>query len=78
MAINWGMSAALENVSRDGAELPEVTSLEKAVRAWRDLDGELQAEAVLTPQQPVTIGDGEPTAAFAGLAIRALADELPD
>jgi hypothetical protein len=77
MAIDWHMSAALENVSRKGNELPEVTSLEGAVRAWVSLDNELQAEAVLTPERPVSVDGGEPAVTFGGMAIRALADRLP-
>ena len=68
MNIDWRMSASLENVPRGDSEVPEVTSLEGAVRAWTALDGEQQAEAVLTPERPVTIDD-EPVAAFAGQAI---------
>ena len=75
--IDWTMSAALKNVSRGGNELPEVTSLVGAVRAWTALDNELQNEAVLTPEHPVTV-DGEATAAFTGQTIRVLADQLPD
>ena len=78
MAIDWRMSAALENVPRGNDELPEVTSLEDAVRAWAALDGELQGEAVLTPERPVSVDGGEPAAAFAGMAIRVLAERLAD
>ena len=41
MDIDWSMSAALANVQRGGSELPEVTSLEGAVRAWMALDNGL-------------------------------------
>lgn len=78
MSIDWRMSAALENVPRGDAELPEVTSLEGAVRAWTRLDGELQAEAVLTPERPVAVDGGEAAVSFAGMAIRALAEKLPE
>jgi hypothetical protein len=78
MAIDWHMSAALENVPRGDSELPEVTSLAGAVRAWLALDDELQAEAVLTAERPVAIDGDEPAVAFAGQAIRALAERLPD
>jgi len=78
MTIDWRMSAALENVPRGDDEVAEVTSLEGAVRAWTMLDGEMQGEAVLTPERPVDLDDGEPATAFAGMAIRALADRLPD
>lgn len=75
--INWRMSAALENVPRGDSEVAAVTSLDQAVREWLGLDGESQAEALLTPEHPVTI-DGEETVAFAGMAIRGLAARLPD
>ena len=75
-AIDWRISAALENVPRGDTELAAVTSLEAAVREWLWLDAELQAEALLTPEQPVTI-DGEECIAFAGMSIRALAARLP-
>lgn len=74
--IDWRMSAVLANVDRGGSELPEVTSLEQAVRAWLALDNGLQNEAVLRPERAVVI-DGETIAAFEGQAIRALADRLP-
>ncbi|WP_295560339.1 hypothetical protein [uncultured Sphingomonas sp.] len=74
--IDWRMSAVLANVDRGGSELPEVTSLEQAVRAWLALDNGLQNEAVLRPERAVVI-DGETVAAFEGQAIRALADRLP-
>ncbi len=75
MSIDWTMSAALANVERGGNELPEVTSLERAVRAWLTLDNALQNEAVLRPEHGVVI-DGETIAVFAGQAIRGLADRL--
>lgn len=74
--IDWRMSAVLADVDRGGSELPEVTSLEQAVRAWLALDNGLQNEAVLRPERAVVI-DGETVAAFEGQAIRALADRLP-
>lgn len=74
--IDWSMSAALANVERGGSEVPEVTSLAGAVRAWLGLDHTLQNEAVLRPERAVVI-DGETTTAFTGQAIRALADRLP-
>jgi hypothetical protein len=75
MSIDWAMSAALANVERGGNELPEVTSLERAVRAWLTLDNALQNEAVLRPEHGVVI-DGETIAVFVGQAIRGLADRL--
>ena len=74
--IDWRMSAVLADVDRGGSELPEVTSLEQAVRAWLALDNGLQNEAVLRPERAIVI-DGETVAAFEGQAIRALADRLP-
>ena len=74
--IDWRMSAVLANVDRGGSEVPEVTSLDQAVRAWLALDNGLQNEAVLRPERAVTI-DGDSVVAFEGQAIRALADQLP-
>jgi hypothetical protein len=76
--IDWRMSAAIENVSRGGADLPEVTSLEGAVRAWQSLDADHRAAAVLTPEHPVRINAGEPVTNFVGDAIGDLARHLPD
>ena len=73
--IDWRMSAMLANVERGGNEVPEVTSLESAVRAWLALDNTLQNDAVLRPEHPVVL-DGERVAVFAGQAIRALVDRL--
>lgn len=73
--IDWRMSAALENVPRGNNELAEVTSLEGAVRAWLALDPSHRAEAVLTPERPLTI-DGASTAGFRGEGIGALASRL--
>ena len=74
--IDWSMSAALANVERGGSEVPEVTNLAGAVRAWLTLDNELQNEAVLRPERAVVV-DGETVAVFAGQAIRDLANRLP-
>ncbi len=74
--IDWTMSAALENVRRGEEQLPEVTSLQGAVRAWTELEGELQAQATLTPERPVEV-DGVSTPSFSGQAIAALAERLP-
>ena len=73
--IDWRMSAALANVDRGGNEVPEVTSLESAVRAWLALDDNLQNDAILRPEHPVVL-DGERVAVLAGQAIRGLADRL--
>ncbi len=70
------MSTALANVERGGSEVPEVTNLAGAVRAWLTLDNELQNEAVLRPERAVVV-DGETVAVFAGQAIRDLANRLP-
>ena len=74
--IDWTMSAALENVTRGGAEVPEVTSLEGAVRAWMELKDPLQTQASLTPERAVELA-GETRATFSGQEIAALADLLP-
>lgn len=74
--IEWRMSASLENVPRGDGDLAEVTSLERAVRAWTELDPQHQSAAVLTPERPVQF-DGVATESFEGEAIRALAERLP-
>lgn len=74
--IDWTMSAALADVERDGNELAEVTSLERAVRAWLTLDDNMQNAAVLRPERAVVL-EGETVVALTGQAIRALADRLP-
>jgi len=73
--IEWQMSAVLANVDRGGNEVPEVTNLADAVRAWLALDNGLQNDAVLRPERAVDV-DGEPVAVFAGQAIRGLAERL--
>ena len=75
-AIDWRMSAALENVPRGDNDLAEVTSLERAVRTWLALDPAHRAAATLTPERPVTL-DGAPFAEFDGEGIAALAERLP-
>lgn len=74
-AIDWHMSAALENVVRSGEDIAEVTNLAGAVRAWRTLDPEHRTGAVLTPERPVMI-DGVAMDHFEGEGITALADLL--
>ena len=76
--IDWKMSAALENVTRSGEAVPEVTNLEAAVRAWQDLDPAMQAEAVLSLERPVKLNGDLPLDHFAGQAIDDLAKRLPD
>ena len=75
--IDWRMSAALENVPRGLDELVEVTSLEKAVRAWLDLDPCHQEDAILIPQRPLIV-DGVSMIEVRGDNIGSLALELPD
>ena len=75
-AINWRMSASLENVPRGDNDVAEVTNLERAVRDWRELDPQHQAAAILTVEHPVQI-DGASSTTFAGDGIAALADHLP-
>lgn len=76
-AINWRMSAALENVTRGDEDLAEVTSLEGAVRAWLALDPAHRAGAALTLEHPLLI-DGVSTSEFSGDGIAALAERLPE
>ncbi|RDE04976.1 hypothetical protein [Sphingomonas aracearum] len=75
-AIDWKMSAALENVVRQQVEVPEVTNLEKAVRAWIALDPTHRQHAVLTPERPVTI-DGTMHDSLTADGIALLASKLP-
>jgi hypothetical protein len=75
-AIDWHMSAALENVPRGDGDLAEVTSLEQAVRVWLGLDPHHRADAKLTPERPVLI-DGVPHELFYAEGIAALAERLP-
>jgi len=74
--IDWRMSASLENVPRGDGDLAEVTSLERAVRAWLGLDPAHRAAATLTPERPVQL-DGVAMASFEGEGIAALAERLP-
>jgi hypothetical protein len=77
-AIDWRMSASLENVHRGSTDLAEVTNLGAAVRAWQHLDPMQQAAATLTPEHAIQIG-GVSTTSFSGAAIAALAEQLrPD
>ena len=74
--INWRMSASLENVTRGGEDLAEVTSLGRAVRAWAALDPEHQAAAVLRTESPLLI-DGASMGEFIGDGIAVLREKLP-
>lgn len=75
-AIDWKMSAALENVVRQGADVPEVTNLEAVVRAWMDLDAEHRRNAVLTPERPIAM-DGAMHESLSADGIALLASRLP-
>jgi hypothetical protein len=75
-AIEWSMSAALENVPRGDSELAEVTSLEGAVRAWLELVPDHQVRARLSTEHPIQF-EGVATAVFTGKAIAELAKRLP-
>ncbi len=77
-AIAWKMSASLEDVPRGGEQVPEVTSLERAVRAWRELSPDQRTTAVLTSERPVTMPGETPVDRFVGDAIGRLAEQLPD
>lgn len=74
--IEWSMSAALEDVPRGDTDLAEVTSLEGAVRAWKELDPEHRIHARLSTERPIQLG-GVPTAIFTGNAIEELVKRLP-
>ena len=74
--IEWRMSASLENVPRGESDVAEVTSLERAVRAWLELDPAHRAAATLTPERPIQL-DGVATPSFEGEGIAVLAERLP-
>lgn len=74
--IDWRMSASLEDVPRGDDELAQVTSLERAVRAWAGLDPEMQDRARLTPERPIHV-DGMEAAMFTGRGIAVLVRRLP-
>lgn len=75
-AVDWRMSAALEDVPRGDTDVAEVTSLEGAVRAWSELDPAHRGDATLTPERPILI-DGAAHASFSGEGIGLLAELLP-
>ncbi len=74
--IDWSVSAALENVQREGQDIAEVTNLEAAVRVWLTLDPRHKKGAVLTIENAIQL-DGVATSSFAGDTIAALAEHLP-
>ena len=74
--IDWRMSASLEDVPRGSEDVAEVTSLEGAVRAWRDLDPAHQSAATLTLERAIQL-DGVSLTAFTGNSIAALVEKLP-
>lgn len=75
-AIDWRMSASLEDVPRGDADLAEVTSLERAVRAWMALDPAHRSIATLKLERPIQL-DGVSLDAFTGESIAALVEQLP-
>lgn len=74
--IDWRMSAALENVPRGDDDLPEVTNLAGAVRAWQALDFDHRQAARLTIERAVQV-DGVAVMSWSGDGIAALAERLP-
>lgn len=74
-AVDWRMSAALENVPRGDSDLAEVTSLEGAVQAWSQLDEKHRAVAVLKLERTVQI-DGVASQLFHADGIARLAELL--
>lgn len=74
--IEWRMSASLENVPRGDNDVAEVTSLERAVRVWLELDPAHRTAATLTPERPIQL-DGVAMASFEGEGIAVLAERLP-
>lgn len=75
--IEWTMSASLEDVTRGGEQVPEVTSLARAVRAWQTLPEEQRVDAVLTAERPVTLPGELPADRYIGAAIGRIAAQLP-
>ncbi|WP_019515957.1 hypothetical protein [Sphingomonas sp. Mn802worker] len=76
-SIEWTMSASLEDVTRGGEQVPEVTSLERATRAWQALPPAQRSEAVLTAERPVTLPGELPADRYVGDAIGRIAALLP-
>lgn len=76
-AIDWRMSASLEDVPRGESDVAEVTSLEGAVRAWATLDPQHRAAATLTLERPIQL-DGVSLDVFTGDSIAALFEKLSD
>jgi hypothetical protein len=74
--IEWTMSASLANVVRGGEDVPEVTNLQAAVRAWTMLDPAHREQAVLTPERAILL-DGASVPVFHGEAIAVLVERLP-
>jgi hypothetical protein len=75
--IDWRMSASLEDVPRGDGDVAEVTSLEGAVRAWRQLDPAHQSAATLTLERAIQL-DGVSITVFTGESIAALVEKLPN
>ena len=74
--IDWQMSASIEDVPRGDSDIAEVTSLERAVRAWLTLDPQHRSAATLTLERAVQMY-GVSTTSFTGEGIAALAKRLP-
>ena len=76
-APDWTMSVSLENVSRGNQQVPEVTNLREAIKAWQLLDKAAQEVAILILERPVTI-DGAQVDRLKGHGINTLAERLDD
>jgi hypothetical protein len=76
-APDWAISVSLENVGRGGQQIPEVTNLREAVRAWQQLDRPSQEEAILILERPVII-DGVQVDRFEGQGVALLAERLAE
>jgi hypothetical protein len=76
-AIDWRMSASLEDVPRGAGDVAEVTSLEGAVRAWAALDPQRRSAATLTLERAILL-DGVSLTVFTGDSITALVEKLSD
>lgn len=75
-AIDWSMSASLENVVRSEQDVAEVANLEAVVREWLTLDPEHKAAATLSVERPIIL-DGASHDSLSADGIAMLAERLP-
>ncbi|MCD2322746.1 hypothetical protein LQ953_01800 [Sphingomonas sp. IC-56] len=75
-AIDWSMSASLENVVRSEQDIAEVSNLEAVVREWLKLDPAHKAAATLSVERPIIL-DGASHDSLSADGIAMLAERLP-